>query len=165
MRDLRTLEVQRLTDDEKIKIMEDILNSPKETQEIKVTINTPSIIITVTEKGIYNVDSFLAASQMQKIFVKTGYFVTAFASGENADGKKYIYFYLDSRFKITSVNRDGEYWSDLEHKARCPNCKESEIFKLMKYDPTDGRDMTCPKCKDTNYVRSFFVLDAYEVWD
>ena len=161
---MRTERVKRLTDDEKIKIITDIFNSPKETQEVKVVAHDSSIIATITEKGFYGVDSFLAARQFEKIFVKTGYYVGAFTS-DKIDGRKSITFHLISKFKITSVNRSGEYWEDVKYPASCPNCDETETFKDMSYMPGDCRDITCPKCKKNNSVRSFYSPPSYEMWN
>ena len=162
---IRTKKIRELSIEDKIKIMYNTIQDTHERHDIKIVPYLyHEIIITVTEKGIYKVDSFLAANWMERIFVKTGYFIIAFSSGENKDGKKYIQFYLNSKFKIKSVNVDGEYWENVKYRAQCPHCDEKELFRLMIFKPEDYRDLTCPKCKVTNSVRSFYVLNAEEQW-
>lgn len=122
-----------------------------------------SILIYDREGPTSSGQGMLMSSTFQKIFVKTGYFMTAITTGLT-EGQHYVMAYMSNKDRLDSVTKDGEYWEDSKYRAKCPKCGETEAFNLMRFNPSDYRDSTCPKCGDTHRVRAMYTLDKGEVF-
>lgn len=125
---------------------------------IKATNHMGTIYITEYEDKFSNGKSMMMCNVFERIFVLTGFYPCAVQQDVH-EGKNYIQLTMHHKDDFKSVNRKGEYWDEQECNATCPKCGETESFDLMKYSPTDHRDMNCPKCDYRGSVSTYYSED------
>ena len=91
------------------------------------------------------------ANVIEQIFRKTGLIWWA-----HSVYKDCVVIGLYESERLVSCDKDGTFWEDIKHRARCPKCGDRDSFKLHRYNPEDTRGMTCPHCGFEGIVLSFW---------
>lgn len=111
------------------------------------------IHIKLKEHKFHDLESLLIDSTLEQVFGKTGMFIVGMY--KTKDG---LTLYMHESDSFRYVDKDGTRWENTSYRAKCPACGETKSFDLMRYDPQDYRDSTCPKCGDTHNVQNMYDL-------
>lgn len=142
---------------EKCKIIEDLINQGLHFDNASAMISRADpwsgICLTLKKHKFHDWEDLLMGNFFEQIYAMTGMIWTAL--DRHKDG---VTIYLHNADDLSSCDVDGTPWEDTHYRAKCPVCGETKSFDLMRYNPKDTRDSTCPKCNDTHRVHTLFNL-------